>query len=623
MPLVNTPNLINYVPFPLYPPPLPDPILFNNQHLLNENQELRITVDKLRNQLQEKSEPCEFLQEDSVFNRLIIMAQNKEVFVPSLYSLFIIEDIVIISLPEQSEKQLFFLININISVGRKRSLLIKETDLTPNRLPTLFRKVGAAFVCKRSDRREGELIADYISYKLRLAKVIVLPYLAGWSFTDNIPYFIDASNEIFKVLPENNFKLPSSSKWLIRSREQESSGIIEDYWNRLNLLSKPTSILISLFFHMSILQGILEKAGVWNLNKFLYIQVTDISIGCEKISQALLQVFNNDEPFYKTLDMPTKSILNSVLAMQDEILIVKADNPTSNQYKQEVRLDNFRILNSLCVNRDKFVINGQSFKSRATLAYISNQNIADLPMQDALSIYIGRKDLNIEELQKALQAPQIVGNYVTVLCQYISSNFDTVVKLLSEVAEDNLQIGLETFEENGIAYSIFMTVYKFLEKFLNHYNLKIEDLWGTQNDVEKLLVDFLYQNEVSNDTDSISEAFIEGFSTMITDCILTHRKSNDTLPGDGRINLFYDDNYLYITEQDLRENIMPDIFPFHITVNQLLKNLSAAEIITSDQSQVKTYLKTVYFPNSTTGKKQRKMVAINRNRIWSLGDDIL
>ena len=68
---------------------------------------------------------------------------------------------------------------------------------------------------------------------------------------------------------------------------------------------------------------------------------------------------------------------------------------------------------------------------------------------------------------------------------------------------------------------------------------------------------------------------------------------------------------------------MPDIFPFHITVNQLLKNLSAAEIITSDQSQVKTYLKTVYFPNSTTGKKQRKMVAINRNRIWSLGDDIL
>jgi hypothetical protein len=265
----------------------------------------------------------------------------------------------------------------------------------------------------------------------------------------------------------------------------------------------------------------------------------------------------------------------------------------------------------------------QGFKSRATLAYISNQNIADLPMQDALSIYIGRKDLNIEELQKALQAPQIVGNYVTVLCQYISSNFDTVVKLLSEVAEDNLQIGLETFEENGIAYSIFMTVYKFLEKFLNHYNLKIEDLWGTQNDVEKLLVDFLYQNEVSNDTDSISEAFIEGFSTMITDCILTHRKSNDTLPGDGRINLFYDDNYLYINEQDLRENIMPDIFPFHITVNQLLKNLSAAEIITSDQSQVKTYLKTVYFPNSTTGKKQRKMVAINRNRIWSLGDDIL
>ncbi|WP_313583025.1 hypothetical protein, partial [Lacrimispora sp.] len=85
--------------------------------------------------------------------------------------------------------------------------------------------------------------------------------------------------------------------------------------------------------------------------------------------------------------------------------------------------------------------------------------------------------------------------------------------------------------------------------------------------------------------------------------------------------LYCDDNFLYVSEQDLRNYIIPSIFPFHITVNQLLKSLSEAEIITSDQTRVKTYLKTVYFPKHTP-PTQKKMVAFNRTRIWGLGDDI-
>lgn len=618
--LINSPQLQAYNQFPTYQGSFSNTTAFNSQQLLNENQELHANVNRLSTQLQEMPERFEFLQEDSIFNRLLIFSQNSTIATSSLYSLFFIEDIIIISLPEQFGNQPFFLINVKIGAVGKKSILIKETDLNPNRLPTLFRKIGATFVCKRSDRRKGELMADYISYKLQHAKIIFLPYLAGWFFLESKPCFIDASNDIFRIFSENRFKLPSRKKWLIKSEVKSPINIIESYWNRSDFLSQPASIIISLFFHLSLLQGVLEKAGCWNLDKFLYIQVTDTSIGCEKISQASLQVFNNNEPSYKTLDMPSKDIINSVITMQDEIFIIKADNPTFSKYKQDIRLDNFRTLSNLFVNRDSFKNNGQDFKSRSTLACISNQNIADLPMNDALSVYIGREDINIKKLQEALRNPQIVGNYVNLLCQYISSNFDTVISLLTETAKDSLQTGLKTFEENGIAYSIFMTVYELLVDFTNHYHLKFECLWGTRDELEKLLISFLYQNEASN-IEGIPEFFMDGLGKLISDCTLINRLSNDILLEGSNITIYCDDNFLYIFEQDLREYIIPYIFHFHITVNQLLKSLSAAEIITSDQTRVNTYLKTVYFPKQTP-PSQKKMVAINRSRIWSLGDDI-
>ena len=415
--------------------------------------------------------------------------------------------------------------------------------------------------------------------------------------------------------------MPVNSRQLALSNITEPTEIIASYFHRLSLLKKETTIPISLFFHMSILRGVLDKADMWALDKFLYLQMTNGPINIEKVSQSLLQVFNNDKGTSTTLDLPFKTLLRNVLTNQDEPFILRVDNPTCNNYKQKLRVSNWDMIHNVCLEEVKYNYDGFEITSRASLVCISNQNIVDIPMENALSIYIESSDINIGVLQEALCNPCAMGNYINLLCQYISSNFNTTIKMLSDAWNENLQTGLGTFEKNGVAYSIFMTVCDFMEKFLKHYNFRIEDFWGTRNEIESLLVDFLYQNEMSSDMESIPELFIEGLRSLISGCTLINRLRDDTLLEGGNITLYCDDNFLYVSEQDLRNYIIPSIFPFHITVNQLLKSLSEAEIITSDQTRVKTYLKTVYFPKHTP-PTQKKMVAFNRTRIWSLGDDI-
>ncbi|MSS11313.1 hypothetical protein FYJ38_22095 [Clostridium sp. WB02_MRS01] len=606
----------------LYPP---SAVYYENTQLsiLTDNQ--RKEIESLKRQLASRGNNLEYLIENTPFNSLLICKTKgleNESVMNQPFANFIITQIIIVEFPEFASLDTIYLMVLKVGTEcGEKVCAMKRKDFTPGRVITFLRNISISFLIDKSDSRKGELVSDYISQKLSKATFICLPYFAGWSFSNASPRFLTSDYEIFSLLPKDLLKMPVNSRQLALSNITEPTEIIASYFHRLSLLKKETTIPISLFFHMSILRGVLDKADMWALDKFLYLQMTNGPINIEKVSQSLLQVFNNDKGTSTTLDLPFKTLLRNVLTNQDEPFILRVDNPTCNNYKQKLRVSNWDMIHNVCLEGVKYNYDGFEITSRASLVCISNQNIVDIPMENALSIYIESSDINIGVLQEALCNPCAMGNYINLLCQYISSNFNTTIKMLSDAWNENLQTGLGTFEKNGVAYSIFMTVCDFMEKFLKHYNFRIEDFWGTRNEIESLLVDFLYQNEMSSDMESIPELFIEGLRSLISGCTLINRLRDDTLLEGGNITLYCDDNFLYVSEQDLRNYIIPSIFPFHITVNQLLKSLSEAEIITSDQTRVKTYLKTVYFPKHTP-PTQKKMVAFNRTRIWSLGDDI-
>ena len=606
----------------LYPP---SAVYYENTQLsiLTDNQ--RKEIESLKRQLASRGNNLEYLIENTPFNSLLICKTKgleNESVMNQPFANFIITQIIIVEFPEFASLDTIYLMVLKVGTEcGEKVCAMKRKDFTPGRVITFLRNISISFLIDKSDSRKGELVSDYISQKLSKATFICLPYFAGWSFSNASPRFLTSDYEIFSLLPKDLLKMPVNSRQLALSNITEPTEIIASYFHRLSLLKKEAAIPISLFFHMSILRGVLDKADMWALDKFLYLQMTNGPISIEKVSQSLLQVFNNDKGTSTTLDLPFKTLLRNVLANQDEPFILRVDNPTCNNYKQKLRVSNWDMIHNVCLEGVKYNYDGFEITSRASLVCISNQNIVDIPMENALSIYIESSDINIGVLQEALCNPCAMGNYINLLCQYISSNFNTTIKMLSDAWNENLQTGLGTFEKNGVAYSIFMTVCDFMEKFLKHYNFRIEDFWGTRNEIESLLVDFLYQNEMSSDMESIPELFIEGLRSLISGCTLINRLMDHTLLEGGNITLYCDDNFLYVSEQDLRNYIIPSIFPFHITVNQLLKSLSEAEIITSDQTRVKTYLKTVYFPKHTP-PTQKKMVAFNRTRIWSLGDDI-
>lgn len=617
---------MSYEPIPyqnfLYPPSI---VYYKNTQLsiLTDNQ--RKEIESLKKQLAIRGNNLEYLIENPPFNNLLICKRKgleNESFINQAFANFIITQIIIVEFPEYASLDTIYLMVLKVGIeGLEKVCIMNSKNFTPGRVITFLRSISISFLIDKRDSRKGELVSDYISQKLSEATSISLPFFAGWSFSNASPRFLTSDYEIFSSLPKDLLKMPINSKKLALSNITEPTEIIASYFHRLSLLKKEATIPISLFFHMSVLRGVLDKADMWVLDKFLYLQMANSPISIEKVSQSLLQVFNNDKGTSKILDSSFKTLLHSVLTNQDEPFILRVDNLTCNNYKQKLRVSNWDMINNVCLDGVKYNYGGFDITSRAPLVCISNQNIVDIPMENALSIYIERSDINIGVLQEALCTPCTMGNYINLLCQYISSNFNTTIKMLSDAWNENLQTGLDTFEKNGVAYSIFMTVCDFMEKFLNHYNFSIEDFWGTRNDIESLLVDFLYQNEVSSDMEDISELFIEGLRSLVPGCTLIHRLRNDPILEGGNITLFCDDNFLYVSEQDLRNYIIPTIIPFHITVNQLLKNLSEAEIITSDQTRIKTYLKTVYFPKQTP-PTQKKMVAFNRTRIWSLGDDI-
>lgn len=603
----------------------PELVQFHNVQLQILTEEQKREISALKKKLNDRSDNIEYLTEDSAFNRLYVCKRKdaeEGTYTSKLFANFIITQIIVIEFPKYLLLDTVYLMVLKVGTEELEKICsIGSKDFTPNRIISLLRNAAVTFFIEKRDSRKGELICDYISYKLSKARAICLPFLAGWSFINGDAKYITADEEAFSLLPLDLSSIPVNKKRLILSHEDSTDEIITSYFHRLSLLKKEASIPISIFFHISILNGILEKANIWKLDKFLYLQGTNCQASIDKISQALLQVFNNDESNYKTLDSAAKPLLDNALTVQDEPFILRLDNSLCSSYKQKLRISNWDMLNNVCLEGMEYNYNGFEIRPRSSLVCISNQNIIDICMENALSIYIESSDINIDVLQEALCNPCTMGNYINLLCQYIRNNIDTTIKMLSDAWRENLQTGLGTFENSGISYSIFMTVYDFLERFLDHYNLDMNDYWGTRNDVESILLDFLLQNEVSNDMACIPEFFLDGLRPLISDCKLINRLSNNIMSEGSNITLYCDDNFLYVSEQDLRGYIIPSIFRFHITVNQLLKSLSAAEIITSDQTRVNTYLKTVYFPKQTP-PTQKKMVAINRSRIWSLGDDI-
>lgn len=608
--------------------PIANPAL-QDYHLFNlelENKGLKGQIKHLIQRLQNKLEMSETLVEDHHLCCLNIMGTNIEgASTICRFASFIIEDIYIINFPELANLDNAIIITLKCDSGQKKySLFFQLKDLEDSKLIKMIRLSGGSFVTKRPDKRKSELLIDYISQKINKAGILKIPYWAGWFNTGNKLEFLDSSSNLLSIIPDNLIHhLPIVHRRLLTSDPMPNDQmIIFSYFKRKSILKSDTSILFILYYHLALLQELFDNAEIWRMEKFIYVQLTDSFINCSKLMQVYLQLFSSNDLKYLTLNTSTNDIMKRLCQIQDEVLMLKLDSESCSSYAQTVRIKNWNKLVSIYTQGILSQNDNYERSLRAPLACFSNHNICDLNMENALCIYLSNDDINLTALQQELRNPETMGNYTQLFCSYISKNYSILREILPSIADNAIQIGSETFEYLGIPYGIFKTVYAVIQRFITQYNLDIKDYLGSESEIDEVLLEFLLQNETASDSDYICDSFIDGFRHILTSCQLIDRKTGKEINSNvSKFKIFIDEKMLYISEPDLKTYVIPDIYSFYISAPQLLSRLSEAEILISDKSVTKTYLKTVYFPYSKA-ESRKKMIAIDKSKLYRLGDSL-